>query len=735
MFRIIIFSLLFMFACGGKSNSGDEGLFAFLFLMNEQNKQQSSQEGKLTIEGIIQDSTSNPVKKSTILFQESSTSNSQLRANSDNYGGKSALADDSGKFTLSFSIDSPSETHDVKLTKAGIKLATFQASIKLDSLASSSGSVTISDVSNTRNYKITISSVKNEMVVASKTPTFGSTGTKKKWTYMVYLGADNNLSSAGLGDVLEMETVGSNTNLNIVVQAEFSPYYSSGIDSDTRRFLVSQNSAASIPKSFQNGTSIGNVDMGKKATLTNFIKWATTSYPAENYALVIWDHGDGWKRKKLTNNNFRGAVEDATSGSYLSTKDLAQAVSDAGVKLNIINFDTCLMGMYEVAYEFKGLTDYLVFSEELEPGEGDPYDTILATITSSTYPLELATTIPAKFQAFYTSNPRGLTTKSAVDMSKMDTVHTAVMDLVSALKTNNAGVTNAITASKAFEVPEHHDLYDFAEKVIANYPSSTTIQSKATALKTAISNFVVSHKYTSSSSSSGATTHGLAVYLPTAAQTNSSDLTSYSSIKANNGITNSWHSLISNYLGGSSGSMEYSEKGAFGIYITWDTNSDLDLIINEPDGIWYMPYKGSSTPNATLSQDSADSGASEEYYIGKSQMQKGQYDFLINYYKNGSNSSATVNLYYFDPYNGYNDWTYMGKATMGLSNPENGNCSSQTTISSYINCANNYSNYAYIGNLSRKKTYGITINVPSEKSIEPFFNIKETKPGLPDLKK
>ena len=61
----------------------------------------------------------------------------------------------------------------------------------------------------------------------------------------------------------------------------------------------------------------------------------------------------------------------------MSLPDLAGAVRTAGVHLDVINFDACLMAMYEVAYEFLGLTDYMVFSEEVEPGDGDPYDTIL----------------------------------------------------------------------------------------------------------------------------------------------------------------------------------------------------------------------------------------------------------------------------------------------------------------------------------------------------------------------
>jgi len=202
------------------------------------------------------------------------------------------------------------------------------------------------------------------------------------WTYMVYMGADNNLSTAGLFDLNEMETAGSGEKVNIVLQAEFSSFYTDfsaighdGYGGETLRFLV-KNDGNPDNVNLNAGKSIGNVDMGSPAALTNFIKWAAASYPAKHYALVIWDHGAGWKKSAL----FKGAVQDETSDSFMSLPMLAGAVRSAGVPLDVINFDACLMAMYEVAFEFSGLTDYMVFSEEVEPGEGDPYDTILSAL-------------------------------------------------------------------------------------------------------------------------------------------------------------------------------------------------------------------------------------------------------------------------------------------------------------------------------------------------------------------
>ena len=60
------------------------------------------------------------------------------------------------------------------------------------------------------------------------------------WTVMVYLDGDNDLESAAIEDLNEMEQVGSNSNLNIVVLFDrVSGYNSSNGDwTDTRRGLV-----------------------------------------------------------------------------------------------------------------------------------------------------------------------------------------------------------------------------------------------------------------------------------------------------------------------------------------------------------------------------------------------------------------------------------------------------------------------------------------------------------------
>ncbi|MBD3217047.1 MAG: hypothetical protein GF310_02135, partial [candidate division Zixibacteria bacterium] len=63
---------------------------------------------------------------------------------------------------------------------------------------------------------------------------------EKEWTIMIYMGADNNLESAAIDDINEMEWIGSTINSNVVVQIDRIPGYdySNGNWTTTRRYYI-----------------------------------------------------------------------------------------------------------------------------------------------------------------------------------------------------------------------------------------------------------------------------------------------------------------------------------------------------------------------------------------------------------------------------------------------------------------------------------------------------------------
>src|SRR6056297_932537 len=120
----------------------------------------------------------------------------------------------------------------------------------------------------------------------------------KEWTVMVYLDADNNLESAGIDDINEMEAIGSDENVNIVVQMDRIDGYdsSNGDWTSTRRYYIEKDSNgydSNIISTMEE--DLGEVNMGKEETVKNFIDWSVQNYPADRYFIIFWNHGGGWR--------------------------------------------------------------------------------------------------------------------------------------------------------------------------------------------------------------------------------------------------------------------------------------------------------------------------------------------------------------------------------------------------------------------------------------------------------
>jgi len=116
------------------------------------------------------------------------------------------------------------------------------------------------------------------------------------WTFMVYLDGDNDLEGAAINDFLEMAAVGSDANVNIVVQFDrIGGYDSSYGDWETcKRFYVT---SGMTPTAAEQVEDVGEANMGDPAALTDFINWVADNYPANNYAVVLWNHGAGWREQ------------------------------------------------------------------------------------------------------------------------------------------------------------------------------------------------------------------------------------------------------------------------------------------------------------------------------------------------------------------------------------------------------------------------------------------------------
>ncbi|MEM2294188.1 MAG: clostripain-related cysteine peptidase [Nitrososphaerota archaeon] len=153
-----------------------------------------------------------------------------------------------------------------------------------------------------------------------------------KWTFMIYVAYDNNLGFTPLDSILlrELMAVGSDSNVNIVVLID-KP------NADTTYYHIQRGyyiQRTDYPES-------GDIDTSNYQSLKTFIQWTASHYPASHYVLVLHNHGGG----------VVGALIDQKGNelTIMTTQDIRRALSEAGVKIDIVFFHACLMGMVEVA--------------------------------------------------------------------------------------------------------------------------------------------------------------------------------------------------------------------------------------------------------------------------------------------------------------------------------------------------------------------------------------------------
>ena len=297
-----------------------------------------------------------------------------------------------------------------------------------------------------------------------------------EWTIMIYLDGDNDLETEAIVDFMEMSEVGSTDDVNIVVQFDRISGYDGSYGGWTgcERFLVTQGMTPEVANSFE---SLGEVNMGSSQTLIDFGNMAVQSFPANRYALVLWDHGDSWlgvcwdessSYDRLTMPELNASLSTIVSANSLSTID-------------VLWFDACFMASMEVAYEVADYCSSIVGSEMVEPGTGANYELTLTALTSNPFMTsgELCQQIVSDFVNSYDSTPEpgyieADVTQSAINSSNVSTLAASVDALSNELAENVAEYINYIRFIR-FKVEYYDliyaDLHDIAWKMSEYLPS------------------------------------------------------------------------------------------------------------------------------------------------------------------------------------------------------------------------------------------------------------------------
>lgn len=180
------------------------------------------------------------------------------------------------------------------------------------------------------------------------------------YTLMLYMCASDLESECGFAteDLNEIMYGYAAGNLNVIVQTGGTAEWQNTVVADDRcqRYQVTEDGLELVDD------SLGMQNMADSATLTDFIQYCSSNYAADHYGLVLWDHGGGVVGGYGYDENF--------GGDSMSLTEMSRALGDASVHLDMLGFDACLMANFETCLMAAPYADYLIASEEPEPGCG-----------------------------------------------------------------------------------------------------------------------------------------------------------------------------------------------------------------------------------------------------------------------------------------------------------------------------------------------------------------------------
>lgn len=292
----------------------------------------------------------------------------------------------------------------------------------------------------------------------------------KKWTVLLYMGAHNDLETSLAKNLIDLEKVGSNEEINLVAEIDRGPEPDldcGGRPHSTRYYITKDNDDQHINSPILQ--KMGPTDSGSPQTLENFLDWGIKKYPAQNYLIMLNDHGAG----------FWGVVADDESGESIPlpalNRTLQKVERQNGVSKDrvVLGFDACLMAQAEVAYEVKDAADFMIASEASMGINGLPYSAIfgqdkVADLNNA----QMASTIVRKSNSI----PDTVYTLAAVDLKEMDKVKEGIEQLAEALletKESKMQINSIIRNTHGFyglpsdtrPYPDYRDLYHLAEKL------------------------------------------------------------------------------------------------------------------------------------------------------------------------------------------------------------------------------------------------------------------------------
>jgi hypothetical protein len=235
-------------------------------------------------------------------------------------------------------------------------------------------------------------------------------GGRDVFTIMIYMCGTDLESQHGMGtaDLNEMLHATISDKVNIIVETGGTARWRNSVvkNNTNQRYQVTPSGLRLLQD------NLGQRPMTDPRTLEDFITYSASNFPANRYALIFWDHGGG----SLSGFGYDQLFPN--SGS-MSISQIHSALEGAGVKFDFVGFDACLMATLETAYMLNYHADYMIASEETEPGIGWYYTNWISKLSANTSmdTVEIGKLIIDDFTATCRQTvPREITTLSIIDL-------------------------------------------------------------------------------------------------------------------------------------------------------------------------------------------------------------------------------------------------------------------------------------------------------------------------------
>ena len=195
-------------------------------------------------------------------------------------------------------------------------------------------------------------------------------GSDETWAVYWYACGSDLESDYGAAsdDIKELETVELPENVKFIIETGGSYYWHHWdiMGDGQERYLYDDSGELQLVDSQP------QANMGESQTFADFLEFCSTNYPADHTMVVFWNHGGG----SLTG----VAYDELYDYDYLSLAEIYEGfsqvynLSEEDPPIDIVGFDTCLMGSIDTAYALSDVAQYMVASEEMAPGIGWAYD-------------------------------------------------------------------------------------------------------------------------------------------------------------------------------------------------------------------------------------------------------------------------------------------------------------------------------------------------------------------------